>query len=125
VCVGDYRLGRLVRSQAKIVILGIAVQEIVPSDPNRVGLIIVPSAALDAIIGTDDITVTTANGWLINATSRFILSVIEHGDLPTKRWSGKEGTPLAGATLLVIEQFLPPAVLNIPLEAIQTPIRYP
>jgi hypothetical protein len=116
-CVGDYRLGRLIRSVVRSVNTSATASTTILASPQRVGIIF--GISENAFINTRSvgITVDGFDGFHISGNHPYLaFNMLEHGDLPTRKFvvSSLGST----AIFICVEQFLPEEALNIPLEDI-------
>lgn len=124
-CVGDHRLGRLIRSRARVLTLdALTNHEVVPRDPNRVGLILASSNGVSFQATPDDFAPTNANGIRIISGFPQTFTLIGHGDLPTRRWLARESSAASGPVVMIIELFLPADTLNKSPDAIKSDYHY-
>lgn len=87
-CVGDWRLGRFIRSQTSFLSVAAGFATVLPPSPQRVGIyfsVSVTNSGANLSMGTggagDPILVS------INPTlCQYLISLKDHGDLSTKRW---------------------------------------
>ena len=117
-CIGDWRFGRLIRSQATGFSLTVGQVFTVPADPNRVGIDIFLSlqgVPATGFISMDGVELFAEGGF----GSDFLhFDLTTHGDAPTRTWSVTRVTnTLVGA---VIEYFAPADYLAAGLQEFET-----
>lgn len=114
-CVGDWRLGRLMRSQTTVQTPGIAGNATLPRNPQRVGLMIgvqstLAIAAQQPVVSVAGVVVL----WMRAGENHAMFTMLEHGDLTTRDWSVL--TPAAATPISFTEFFLPEEVIAAALE---------
>lgn len=114
-CVQDWRIGRLIRTQITAHTLVVGTPFLIPANKQRVGLSLAsgtPSGAPTVLIQVlhDGILY----GMLWNSYIHHHITVSTHGDLPMK--SAELRALVANAAIGVIEYFLPEEFLSAGLE---------
>lgn len=104
-CVGDYRLGRLITSFVRNISVGAASGVFLPPDPNRVGILFGGNSS-NAIWITSDGPAAANQGFLVPISDKpQMISLRDHGDLPTK---GFNAIAIGGATVMQVTIFVLP-----------------
>lgn len=114
-CISDYRLGRLIRSQLDSQSVAVGTPITIPQHQNRVGIIINTSAVISVITSFVIVTVggvAVGKLWSSAPTIAFLLK--EHGDLCQKEFTlTATGTTAACG---IVQLFLPESVIDAAIE---------
>lgn len=114
-CVGDYRLGRLVRARFFRVLSAIPSSRVIPRDPDRVGIAWYLNDVATAYTVAIESEIGNVNIFSFPATVNkleFFMPI--HGDLPTKQFTMIDS--VGGVAFTWIEWTLPDAALRSYLE---------
>jgi hypothetical protein len=118
-CISDWRLGRLIRSQTTSAALTVGQTLILPPNAQRVGVILSNSIGTLGSANSATVAIGGVNCFLIcGALPPLSLTLKDYGDLITKQIVLTCGT--TAATIFATELFLPESVLS---EAIETDMR--
>lgn len=114
-CVQDWRIGRLIRAQSSSTVLGVGQTLTIPSNKQRVGITFDFNDQITAIGSFIEVRVD-GNQFTILWSVKPIIhwTVATHGDLSMREISFT--TVATGATMGVIEYFLPEEFLTAGLE---------
>lgn len=114
-CVGDWRFGRLIRSQQTAFDTAAGTGLVYPANNNRVGIFIAAQNPAASVVASVVVTVDGKFFCLMTAGSNIGLFTLETvGDLVTKRWVISQAT--VAATGGTTEWFLPEEVLQAGIE---------
>lgn len=111
-CVGDWRLGRLIRSSIHNIVAPSSGDTLVERNRDRVGLTIAtPDALADNTVQVE-VELGVFRSWVILTPDNCMMHITlsTHGDLPTRKW--RCGSNLPGIDYIVTEYFLPERVLS-------------
>ena len=108
-CVGDYRLGRLVRIQIFDEVITSPNEVLFPANMNRVGVSIFAPDSSSVQINWDVIISGTRGFLMLTTMEPLHFTLLTHGDLPTK--SFVVFASIGDTQIQVIEYFLPESVL--------------
>lgn len=114
-CIQDWRLGRLIRSEARAVVLGLGATEDFPANKQRVGVTVgIPFANNSSIVFGQ----LSVDGILLvhfrNSNNLFEMTLATHGDLPMRPFTlTGNGTAV---TFGLVQYFLPEEFLAAGLE---------
>lgn len=121
-CIGDWRLGRLIRTNAYTQTPGIGGTYTVRANPQRVGLTI-QSFQTNTVIGqslsiaVDNVTVL----FLPPTSTIFHCTFLSHGDLPTRKFDIT--TPGTATVIGIIEYTLPEEFIAAALDEFKRSLR--
>lgn len=114
-CISDYRIGRLTRSQLDAYSVGVGAPVVIPPHPDRVGIIVNTSSVFS--VTTSWLTVTSGGVcvgklWSSAPTIAYLLPI--HGDLCTREFTltSTTSTHVCG----VVQLFLPESVIAAMIE---------
>lgn len=121
-CIGDWRLGRLIRSEAKTFTPGIGGIVTLGRNMQRVGLLVSSQSVLN--ITTQNIQIAVDGiivGLLTLGEHQRLYTFLEHGDLSTRSWTIT--TPVAANVVSTVEFFLPEKYIAAALEEFERSLR--
>lgn len=110
-CVGDYRLGRLIKTVHSQPLLTAGLFTVIPANEQRVGLWIGNSVSGTTLVYYDSPTLgDAALQQVLAGSDPYYVTLAEHGNLPTIRHS----MTISGAAFVVavVEFFLPEDVIQ-------------
>ena len=114
-CISDWRIGRLIRSETKIHTPGIGATGTTAANQNRIGILF---ASLTSVATTRQWPLLLLEGVqidLLTQNERWRLYTIDkHGNLPMRAWGVT--TPVAANSVAVTEFFLPESYLAAGIE---------
>lgn len=114
-CLIDYKIGTLIRTTTRHIILPITETVIAPANKDRVMLRIYAGISGNNFFVSTETGITTTNGILVNGTVYPVeVWLARDGDLVQKQWVGLSA--VASRTMIVIEGFLPDSYLRTMLE---------
>ena len=108
-CVGDYKLGRLVRSIVRQGLFNVGGEITLLRNPDRVGVTIFPPSSANIQITIDQPAGLTTSAFMEPTHDLWNFNLLTHGDLPTREWHIIKLT--GQGNIMVIEFTLPETVL--------------
>lgn len=121
-CIGDWRLGRLIRTNAYSQTPGIGGTYTVRANPQRVGLTIQSFQTTTILVQSPSIAVDNVTVVFLPPTNTiFHCTFLAYGDLPTRKFDIT--TPGAATVLGIIEYTLPEEFIAAALEEFKRSLR--
>lgn len=116
-CISDWRIGRLIRSSTKTVLLGVAGTATIAANRQRVGIIIAvpfadPAAAVGVALRQGGVIIGSAT----TSVPQFMATLQTHGETPTLELSIQELTNNA-VVVNITEYFMDESMLTAALES--------
>lgn len=121
-CLMDWQLGRLIRSQVDYNSVPAATTITWPSNPQRVGFSFILSTGGTWVIGPDSQQIAVGLFPTVSNGLQFHFTLATHGDLPTRFFAARNNGGVT-ATILTIQYFLPEEYLQYAMEQLKQ--KYP
>ena len=124
-CVGDWRIGRLIRSNINYLAAAASATVSVPASMQRVGI----EFANGTFASNDLAAVHISTGgsilyYMSNGVGRIRLTMKDDGDMPTRAWTITNGSTSSG-NIAIVEYFLPEEVIQAGIEEFKRIMKWP